>query len=178
MRPRTTGKTFSSSLGIMCLILCLVLAFALRLSWGKTGQEKEIVKKQEGVHPHPLALSPEETIRMILEGYINRDIEKVMTYYPKGEGGNWERWLNRVRETTAYRMTDKKHVKRIVDITLKGIKDDKADKIAYLQAKVETTPNFSGECKLEADGIYVASYQWILRQPKGKGPWHYDGGGF
>ena len=153
--------------------------FLLSESTKLTPEIRQINEKpQKSLSSHPLTLSPEQTLRVILQAYINRDPETVIAYYPRGDSEEWKKWLNKAQQGINSYMTDQKHVKQIVEIEMKNIKDDKGDKIAFLTVTLETTPRFSGAVSREADGRYVASIHWILRQYKGKGPWYFDGGGF
>jgi len=131
-----------------------------------------------GVSPkdarHPLELTPEDTLRTLLEAFIRRDIETVLAYYHPSVRANPER-IARIRQGMGSYMTDRKHVKRIVEIRLDKITASGEDKVATLWAKIETTPRFSGVLDL---GGNVREYRWVLRQLKGKGPWFHDGGGF
>ncbi len=123
---------------------------------------------------HPLRLTPEDTLRTILEAYIARDIETVLAYLPPVIRENPER-MAQFREIWSSYMTDERHVKRIVEIRLDKITSVGEDKVARLWAKIETTPRFSGAPDL---GGNIREYRWALRQLKGKGPWFHDGGGF
>lgn len=139
---------------------------------------QEIKKEQKETNKHPHALSPEGTLQVILQAYINRDSDTVMAYFPKGESKEWKSRLNKIKQAVEYRMTDEIHVKKIVEIKLDKIENRNGDKAAFLTATIETTPRFSSRTKREANGRFIASYPWFLRQKKGEGPWYHDGGGF
>lgn len=123
---------------------------------------------------HPLELTPEQTLKTLLEAFIARDIERALAYVHPVLHDNPER-IARLREGWGSYMTDRKHVKRIVEIRLEAITARGEDKVATLWTKIETTPRFSGVPDL---GGNVREYRWSLRQLKGKGPWFHDGGGF
>jgi len=161
----------------MSFIFVDFFLFSVSITWTpEIGQINE--KPQKSLSSHPLTLPPEQTLRVILQAYINRDPETVIAYYPRGDSEEWKRWLNKAQQGINSSMTDQRHVKQIIEIEMKNIKDDKGDKVAFLTVSLETTPRFSGAVSREADGRYVASIHWVLRQYKGKGPWYFDGGGF
>jgi hypothetical protein len=149
-----------------------VLVFVFLTQAGFLGQ----IKQEQPSHPR--SLSPEETLRVILQAYIDDDMETIMAYYPKDSSIDFKFRLERFRRSIERRMTEEMHVEKIIEIKPSVVKTEGDDKVARIKATIAVTEEFSPFVQKTAGGDYVVSYTWFLRQIKGTGPWYYDGGGF
>ncbi len=132
----------------------------------------------QGVKSHPMSLSPQETLKIYLNSFIAQDIDMVMTYLPDWKSEQIKKWRERMKLFFKKRMTERKHIKAVIEVKLEKIEEQKGGRIAFLEAKIETSPKFSGSVNCDPNGKCVATYKWAFRQYHGKGPWFFDGGGF
>jgi hypothetical protein len=133
---------------------------------------------EKKVKTHPMILSPEETLKTYLNAFIAKNINTVMAYLPDGRTEQIKKWRERMKIFFMRRMTERKHIKAVIGVKLAEIKEQKNGKLAFLEAKIETSPKFSGSVNCDPNGKCVATYKWSFRQYYGKGPWFFDGGGF
>jgi hypothetical protein len=117
-------------------------------------------------------LTPEETLRTILQAYVTRDLPTVLSYRNPVIKSNPER-----AGVDAYycrrAMTDRLHLIRVGGVSLEKVVVADTYREAFLTAEVETTPGFPGPLR---DGMHT--YRWALKQFNGTGPWYFDGGGW
>ena len=136
----------------------------------KLKQEEAIIDSLLKSENHPLSLTPKRTVRLWFAAWINRDIDVVMAYLPQM---NPERMM-RIRSIWEQFMTDKRHIKRIVEISPPVIKPIKGGgHLAKMKVKVETTPKFHG--KRESKTVRVFDHVFF-KQHRENGPWLFDGG--
>lgn len=127
---------------------------------------------------HPMILSPEETLKAYLNAFIAKDIDTVMAYLPDWKSEQIKKWRERMTLFFKNRMTERKHIKAVIEVKLEKIEEQKDSKLAFLEAKIETSPKFSGSVICDSNGKCFVTYKWAFRQYDGKGPWLFDGGGF
>ena len=137
-----------------------------------------ISKSEQKIESHPLILSPEETLRTYLNAFIAKDIDTVMAYLPDWKSEQIKKWRERMTVFFKKRMTERRHIKAVIEVKLKKIEEQKDGKLAFLEAKIETSPKFSGSVLCDSNGKCVVTYKWAFRQYNGKGTWFFDGGGF
>ena len=159
------------------LIVLVLLASASFIFYRATTIEPtpdldEVRKKIEGRHPK--RMSPEKTLETYLNAFIARDIDTVMAYYQ----GSSE-WQEKMKQNWQDLMTEKKHIKRIVNVRLIKTWRENGRRTAELSGEFVATWFFKGSNILSSLlGNHSIKRKWKFYQARKNGPWYYNEGGF
>lgn len=131
-----------------------------------------------GQKNHPLILSPEETLRIFLQAYIDRDVETIMAYLPNDNSEEIKIWREKYRTFCQKYMSPTRCIVDIIEIKLIQIENQAGSRTAIMTTILETSPEFSGLTVTDNSGKSTVVYRWAFCQTKENSPWLFDGGGF
>lgn len=123
---------------------------------------------------HALTLTPEVTLRTMLDGYVRRDLETVAAYlHPtlRDKPEMRQRFIDAIRAN----MSPERHVSRVVSITLVRVRASGDKEYADLVSIIEASSRFSGRAGNQSN---ERQHNWTLVRFRQNGPWYHSGGGF
>jgi hypothetical protein len=165
---------------VMCLVIVVSFLFFAAVFDSRIEAVSPNTNPGKKSLSHPVVTTPENTLAIYLNAFIEKDIDAVMAYVPEGEGDQLKKWREQVKANAQDFMTTKKYVKNIIGITLQKVENQKGGKVAYLLSKIEVSQDFFGPGIDISDSHGKSSIicKWVFRQPDLQGPWFYAEGGF
>jgi len=171
-------KTRCNVVMFLCLVVCCVFVFPIRGILGNTranaaGENAKVVS-------HPVVTTPEKTVEIFLNAFIEKDIKTVMAYVPVPGDDDAKKKREAFKVNALEHMTEKKHVVRIIAIEVEKLEFQKSRKIAHVVAKIEFSPDFIGHGieVTDAEGKHSSIFRWNFSQENNNDPWMYMEGGF
>lgn len=127
---------------------------------------------------HPMVLTPEKTAEVFMSAFITKDIDTIMAYIPDGNSESFKEWREKMKTIYKKYMTDARHIKKIIEIRVDKIQEEKRGKVATIIITIETTSEFSNSVNIDSQGKPMATYRWVFLKKSENSPWLFDGGGF
>lgn len=126
---------------------------------------------------HPLPLTPEKTMEIFLNAFINKDIDTVMAYLPDLKTNQCDAWRGKMKTVYSKFMTPERHIKSFISATVLETKKEESVIRVTIEAVCETTPKFTGAVDCDDNGKCSVTLKWIFVQSANNTPWLFDGGG-